>query len=103
MSEIEMSEIEMKIKLLARLESMAKAWANGDVRQAQKDYDYVRGFCEGANLDFNNVLIGGLQYLLRRCVGTVDSAIYSGYLNGNDAGFIMVIVDLDEEQEFAAV
>ena len=34
---------------------------------------------------------------------TVDSAIYSGYLNGNDAGFIMVIVDLDEEQEFAAV
>ena len=30
-----MSEIEMKIKLLARLESMAKAWANGDVRQAQ--------------------------------------------------------------------
>ena len=35
-----MSEIEMKIKLLARLESMAKAWANGDVRQAQKDYDF---------------------------------------------------------------
>lgn len=74
-----MSEIEMKIKLLARLESMAKAWANGDVRQAQKDYDYIRGFCEGANLDFNNVLIG------------------------NEAGFIVVIVDLDEEPEFAAV
>lgn len=98
-----MSEIEMKIKLLARLESMAKAWANGDVRQAQKDYDYIRGFCEGANLDFNNVLIGGLQFLLRQCVGTVDSAIYSGYLNGNEAGFIVVIVDLDDEPEFAAV
>ena len=91
-----MSEIEMKIKLLARLESMAKAWANGDVRQAQKDYDYIRGFCEGANLDFNNVLTGGLQYLLRQCVRTVDSAIYSGYLNGSDAGFILMIVDMDD-------
>jgi hypothetical protein len=93
-----MSEIEMK--LLARLESMAKAWAYGNVPQAQKDYDYIRGFCEGANLDFNNVLNGGLQYLLRRCVGIVDSAIYRGYMNGNEAGFM---VDRDEEPKFAAI
>lgn len=98
-----MSEIEMKMKLIARLESMAKAWANGDVRQAQKDYDYVRGFCDGANLDFNNILVGGLQFLLRQCVGTVDTAIYNGYLNGADAGFILVIVDMDDEPEFASV
>lgn len=47
----------------------------------------------GANLDFNNVLIGGLQSLLRQCVGIVDRAVYSGYLNGFEAGFLADIVD----------
>lgn len=91
--ENEMTKLEMKVILLTRLESLAKAWANGDVRQAQKDYDYVRGFCDGANLDFNNVLIGGMQCLLRQCVGILDRAVYSGYLNGFGAGFLADIVD----------
>jgi hypothetical protein len=58
--ENEMTKLEMKVILLARLESLAKAWANGDVRQ---------------------------------CVGILDRAVYSGYLNGFEAGFLADIVD----------
>lgn len=86
-----MTALEMRVKLLARLEALAKAWAYGDVKLAQKEYQYIRGFCDGANLDFNNVLIGGMQFLLRQCIGISDSAIYCGYLNGQSAGFIAAI------------
>jgi hypothetical protein len=37
--ENEMTELEMKVILLARLESLAKAWANGDVRGMEHHVD----------------------------------------------------------------
>jgi hypothetical protein len=87
-----MTEIEMKVKLLGHIDKIAKAWANGDVESSRREYEYVIGFCDGAGLDFSNVLMGGVQHLLIQAVSIVDVCVYNGYLNGEEAGFLARVV-----------
>lgn len=72
-----------KQTLLKKLESMVDNWNKGDILASQKDYQYMLGYCESANIDFNNLIEGGIKYLMRQCVGIQDTAKYNNYLKGN--------------------
>lgn len=71
-----------KQTLLKRLESMVDNWDKGDVKASQKDYEYMMGYCESANIDFNNLIYGGIKYLKSQCVGIQDTAKYIRYIKG---------------------
>ena len=50
-----MEAVNHKENLLKKLESMVDHWNKGDVESSQKDYQYMLGYCESANIDFNNL------------------------------------------------
>lgn len=53
-----------------------RAEARGAIREAQEAYDYLRGYCEGADIDFENAVRGARKHLQRRAVGILDSLAY---------------------------
>lgn len=73
---------EQQAKILSKIEAMVEAWYNGDIKQSQKEYEYIRGFCESANYDFTKTIEDGIKKLLNRCVGVQDTLKYNNYLNG---------------------
>lgn len=80
--------MEEKRILLKRIDSMTKNWAMGDVLESQKDYEYILEFCASANLNFNNILLGGLKMLLKQCVGVLDTQVVKGYVEGLAPGWL---------------
>ena len=63
---------------------MVNSYYYGDLKKCQGRYDYLRGYCDGANINFNNALDGALQYLIKNsCVGIEDTKKYQKYLKMN--------------------
>ena len=58
------------------------AWNSGDIKESQKHYEYILGWCESAGYDFSATLNGGLNRLIAKCVGIEDTKKYTQYLNG---------------------
>ena len=77
-----MNRQEQQQKILNKIEAMVDAWAVGDIKEAQKNYKYIMGFCESANYDFTETLNKGLHKLMLNCVGIQDAMKYVNYING---------------------
>jgi hypothetical protein len=67
-----------KRKILDVVRDLCHAEAAGNIRKAQGRYDYLRGYCESAGVDFVNALEGAKRYLLKRACGILDSRAYGG-------------------------
>ena len=61
---------------------MVDAWTTGNIKESQKNYEYIMGFCESANYDFTETLNKGLSKLMQKCVGVQDTMKYVNYING---------------------
>ena len=77
-----MNKQEQQQKILDKIEAMVDAWACGNVKESQKAYEYIIGFCESANYDFTETLNAGLHKLMQKCVGVQDTMKYVNYING---------------------
>ncbi len=66
--------------IIARVESMVNHYSQGDLKKCQGDYDYIRGYCEGANINMSNAIEGSIKHLMKQCVGIKDTAKYNAYL-----------------------
>lgn len=77
-----MDKKEQQQKILGKIEAMVDAWNCGNVKEAQKNYEYIMGFCESAKYDFNETLNSGLHKLMQNCVGIQDTMKYVNYING---------------------
>ena len=77
-----MTKQEQQEKILNKIEAMVDAWASGNVKESQKNYEYIMGFCESAKYDFTETLNSGLHKLMQNCVGIQDTMKYVNYING---------------------
>jgi hypothetical protein len=77
-----MNKQEQQQLILNKIEAMVNNWAIGDVKESQKNYEYIIGFCESANYDFTETLNIGLHKLMQKCVGIQDTMKYVNYING---------------------
>lgn len=77
-----MDKKEQQQKILGKIEAMVDAWNCGNVKDAQKNYEYVMGWCESAGYDFSATLNTGLDRLIAQCVGIEDTAKYTKYIKG---------------------
>lgn len=77
-----MNKQEKQQKILSKIEAMVDAWASGDIKECQNNYEFIMGFCESAKYDFNETLNQGLHKLMKNCVGIQDTMKYVNYING---------------------
>ena len=77
-----MEKQEQQEQILSKIDAMVHAWNNGDIKESQKHYDYVLGWCESAGYDFSATINGGINRLLAKCVGIEDTKKYTQYING---------------------
>ena len=43
-----MNKQEQQQQILNKIEDMVNAWNSGDIKESQKHYDYILGWCETA-------------------------------------------------------
>ena len=77
-----MSKQEQQAQILSKIEAMVGAWNSGDIKESQKHYEYILGWCESTGYDFSATINGGIDRLIAKCVGIEDTKKYTQYLSG---------------------
>lgn len=68
--------------VIETVEHLVNAYQDNDVKKQQKYYDYLRGYCDGLNANFNNALDGALDILQKECLGIEDTKKYKKFIQG---------------------
>ena len=77
-----MDKQEQQVQILSKIEAMVNAWNSGDIKESQKQYEYILGWCESAGYDFSATINGGINRLMAKCVGIEDTKKYTQYISG---------------------
>lgn len=66
-------------KILEKVSEMCLAEARGEIKKAERCYEYLLGFCEVAcgGINLENAITGAAKILRRSAVGTLDYFAYN--------------------------